>query len=186
MKDFKNEKEQAKILQKLFSDILKKYPETISQQQAAEICQVKVRTIRKWEKSGDLPFIPKIDGLLHYHQIKLYDLLTCLYEKECLHDPESFYMKQLKRFYIHKYKNHSDMLLIKEVAVITGFGKTAIVRWMNSGILKGYNKGRVYRIPKIYLIDFVCGSYYRKIIRKSKIQQADMQEFLEELRKFKD
>jgi len=186
MEDFKNEKERSETLLKLFPDIFQKYPQSISQQQAAEICQVSVQTIREWEKSGDLPFVPMIDRLLHYHQIRLYDLLTCLYIKECLHDPESFYMKQLRRFYTHKYKNHSDMLLIKDVAVITGFGKTTIVNWMNNGRLKGYNKGRIYRIPKIYLIDFVCGSYYRKIIRKSKIQKADMQSFLEELRKFKD
>jgi transcriptional regulator with XRE-family HTH domain len=185
MDDFKDEKERSEIFIKLFADILEKYPQIISQQQAAEICQVSVQTIREWEKSGDLPFSPKIDKLLHYHQIRLDDLLTCLYIKECLHDSESFYMKQLRKFYTHKYKTHSDMLLIRDVVVITGFGKTTVVNWMNNGRLKGYNRGRIYRIPKIYLIDFVCGSYYRKIIRKSKIQKADMQSFLEELKELK-
>jgi len=183
MYEFKNEKERDTILQKLFSEILIKYPHTVSQQQAAEICQVDVQTIRKWEKSGELPFIPMIDGLIHYHEIKLNDVLTCLYIKECLHDPESFYMKKLRQFYIQKYKDYSDLLLIRDIVIITGFGKTTVVNWMNNGHLKGYNKRKVFKIPKKYLIDFVCGSYYRKIIRKSKIQKADIRNFLEELKK---
>jgi len=186
MEDFKNEKERHKILQKLFSNIFVKYSNTVSQKQAAEICQVDVQTIRKWEKSGELPFTPSTDGLIHYHQIKLDDILACLYIKDCLHDPESFYMKNLRQFYIQKYKDYPEALLVRDIVEMTGFGKTAVVNWLNNGYLKGYNKGKTYRIPKKYLIDFVCGSYYRKIIRKSKVQKADMQSFLEKLKNLKE
>jgi transposase len=182
MEDFKNEKERNTILQKLFSDVYIKYPHTVSQKQAAEICQVNVQTIRKWEKDGELLFTRIIDGSIHYQQIKLDDLLACLYKKECLHDAESVYMKKLRQFYARKYKDYPEALLVRDVVAMTGYVKTTVVNWMNSGHLKGHNKGKIYRIPKKYLIDFVCGSYYRQIKRKSNIQKVDMQNFLEELK----
>jgi len=182
MEDFKNENERTKILQKLFSDIFQKYPQIISQQQAAEICKVDVQTIRKWEKSGNLPFIPTVDGLLHYHQIRLDDLLTCYYIKQCRHDSESFYMTKLRQFYNQKYKNYSEILYIRDVVAMTGYVKTTVVNWMNKEWLKGYNKGKIYRIPKQNLIDFVCGSYYRQITRKSKVQKTDIENFTEEMK----
>lgn len=183
MEDFQNEKERMETLLKLFPDILLKYPRTITQQQAAEICQVDVQTIRQWEKSGDLPFISTVSGLIHHQQIRLDDLLTCLYIKKCLHEPDSFYISKLRQFYVNKYKSYPEALKIHDVVVMTGYVKTTVVNWMNNEWLKGYNRGRVYRIPKKYLIDFVCGSYYRQIIRKSEIQKADMQSFLEELKR---
>ena len=148
MGDFQNEKERMETLVKLFPDILCKYPGTVTQRQAAEICQVDVQTIRRWEQSGELSFVPAVNRLVHYHKIELYDLLTCLYKIRCLHDPESFYMIRLRDFYARRYKEYPDALLIRDVVLITGYGKTTIVNWMNRGWLKGYSRGRIYRIPK--------------------------------------
>ena len=179
MNDFQSDRERLETLQNLFPDAYRKYPKTITQQQAAEISRVDVQTIRQWEKSGDLPFVPAVDRLLHYHQIKLDDLLALLYTRRCLHDPQSLYMVRLRQFYIQKFKDYPEALLIRDVVVMTGYVKTTVVNWTNHGWLKGYNRGRIYRIPKRYLIDFVCGPYYRQIIRKSKAHKADMQSFLE-------
>jgi len=163
MKHFQNEKERLEALVKSFPEVFRKYPQTVSQKQAAEICKVAVKTIRKWEKSGNLPFIPAVNKLVHYHKIRLDDLLSCLYIKECRHDSESLYMKKLKQFYVHKYKDYPEALFVKDIVVMTGYAKTTVVNWMNNERLKGYNKGKIYRTPKKYLIDFVCGSYYGKI-----------------------
>jgi len=186
MDDFQSERERVETLHSLFPDAYQKYPKIITQQQAAEISRVDTQTIRYWEQSGDLPFTPAVDRLLHYHQIKLDDLLALLYKKRCLHNPQSLYMASLRQFYIQKYCEYPEALYIRDVVCMTGYVKTTIVNWMNHGWLRGYNKGRTYRIPKSYLIDFVCGSYYRQIIRKSKAHKADMQSFLEELRKYKE
>jgi len=186
MDDFQNDRERMETLQNLFPDVYRKYPKTITQQQAAEISQVDVQTIRQWEQSGDLPFAKVVDRLLHYHQIKLDDLLVSLYKRRCLHDTQSFYMARLRQFYIRKYKDYPEALYIRDVVAMTGYVKTTVVGWMNKGCLKGYNRGKIYRVPKKHLIDFVCGSYYRQITRKSKVQKADMQSFLEELQKFKE
>ena len=180
MEDFQNEKERLYTLKKTYPEVYKEYPDLITQQQAAEICGVDVQTIRKWEKSGDLPFTTAVNRLIHYQQIKLDDLLTCLYVRGCLHEPNSIYMMKLRQFYTKKYKDYPDGLLIRDVAAMTGYVKTTVVNWMNKGHLRGYNRGKIYRIPKKYLIDFVCGSYYRQIIRTSEIHKADMQSFLEE------
>jgi hypothetical protein len=90
-------------------------------------------------------------------------------------------MVKLRQFYTQKYKDYPDALLIRDVVAMTGYVKTTIVNWMHNGHLKGYNRGKIYRIPKKHLVDFVCSPYYRTIIRKSKSQRADMQSFLEEL-----
>lgn len=180
MEDFKNDTERMETLKRIFSDVYQRYPEYVTQQQAAEICEVDVQTIRKWEKSGDLPYVTVIDHLVHYHQIKLDTLLTCLYIKNCLHDGDSPFIVKLRQYYTKKLLKYADGLLIREVSTITGYGKTAVVNWMNRGRLKGHNRGRIYRIPKKYLIDFLCGPYYRQIVRKSKIHRADMQSFLEQ------
>ena len=186
MEGFQNEEERMEILQKLFPDVLRKYPKTITQQQASEISCVGVRTIRKWERSGKLPFVPAIDKLLHYHQINLYDLLDYLYAKNCLHDPDGLYMVRLKTFYIEKYKSYPDALLTRDISNMTGYGKTSVIRWLNIGWLKGYTKRSVFRIPKQYLINFVCNPHYRQITRKSKVHKADMQSFLDDLQKSKE
>jgi DNA-binding XRE family transcriptional regulator len=183
MSDFQNDKERLDTLKKTFPDIYEKYPKTVTQQQAAEICRVDIQTIRHWEKSGDVPFVPAVNKLIHYHQIRLDDLLTCLYIKNCLHESGSLYMKTLRQYYIRKFIDFPDALLIRDIVAMTGYVKTTAVYWMNLGYLKGYNRGRTYRIPKKYMIDFVCGTYYRQIKRKSDVHKADMQSFLEELKK---
>ena len=186
MNELLNDNERADTLHNLFPDVYRKYPKTITQQQAAEISQVDVQTIRAWEQFGDLPYTPAVDRLLHYHQIKLDDLLALLCEKRCLHSPQSIYMVMLRQFYVQKYRDYPEALLIRDVVEMTGYVKTTVVNWVNHGWLKGYNRGRVYRIPKRYLIDFACGPYYRQIGRKSKAQRADMQSFLEIYHKSKE
>jgi len=49
MEDFQNEKERFYTLKKTYPEVYKKYPDLITQQQAAEICGIDVQTIRKWE-----------------------------------------------------------------------------------------------------------------------------------------
>jgi len=179
MNHFQSNEERLKVLSLTFADVYEKYPCEITQQQAAEICAISVQTIRKWEKFGDLPFKWQVNKLIHYHTIQLDDLLTCLYEKSCMQEADCEYISLMQRFYENKYKSLPSGLLIKEVAAITGYGKTTIVNWINQGKLKGYNRGRVFRIPKKFLVDFVCSSYYRKIKRQSSIHKADIQNFLE-------
>ena len=185
MEYFRDEKERLETLLKTFPDIFLKYPKTITQQQAAEICNVDVQTIRNWEKSGDLSFVPKFNRLIHYQQIKLEDLLTCWYIKQFLHEKDSIYISMLRKFYTQKYINYPGALYIRDVVYMTGYSKSAIVNWMNNDWLKGYNRGKTYRIPKKYLLDFVCGTYYQQIRRKSEIHKIDMESFMGKFEKRK-
>ncbi|HML33417.1 hypothetical protein [Sporomusa sphaeroides] len=180
MNSFNNSKERSKMMREIFAEVYEQYPLFVTQQEAAQICNVDIQTIRKWEKDGELPFTKAVDRLLHYHQILLDDVLGILYERNCLQDSEDPYVMKMRRFYEQKYKSVPERLYVKDVADITGYVKQMVARWMHNGHLKGYNRGKPFLIPKRYLIDFVCGPYYRRIIRKSSVHKSDMQSFLEE------
>jgi transcriptional regulator with XRE-family HTH domain len=182
MDSFDNKDERSRTLRKIFAEVYKQYPLFVTQQEAAKICNVDNQTIRKWEKDGGLPFTKAVDKLLHFHQISLDDLLGYFYEKNCLQDSENPYVIEMRRFYEQKYKDFPDRLYVKDVATMTGYVKQIVAEWMHNGHLKGYNRGKPFLIPKKYLIDFVCGPYYRRIIRKSNVHKTDMQSFLEQLR----
>jgi len=181
MDSFNNKVGRSGMLREIFPEVYEQYPLFVTQQEAAKICNVDVQTIRKWEKDGELPFTKAVDRLLHFHQILLDDLLGYFYEKNCLQDSENPYIIKMRQFYEQKYKDFPDRLYVKDVAKMTGYVKSIVVEWMHNGHLKGYNRGKPFLIPKKYLIDFVCGPYYRRIIRKSRTHIADMKRFQNEL-----
>ena len=161
----------------LYIDIINKYPPLVNQKQMAEICKMGVRTIRALIKNSKIPCQNRTDGFNSWYEIKLTDVLKFLYEKECRQDIKSSYMVKLRRFYKEHLTEYPDVVTVKEITQITGYVDTTVVNWVNRGLLQAY-KGKTYRIPKVYLIDFLCGVYYRQIKRKTIIQNETMQIFL--------
>ena len=160
----------------LYRDIIDKYPSSVNQKQMAEICKIGVRTVRTLMKNFKIPFQECTDGFNRWYAIKLNDVLNYLYEKECRQDIKSSYMIKLRKFYKKYLIEYPDVVTVQEVTEITGYADTTVVNWVNRGLLRAY-KGTKYKIPKIYLIDFLCGVYYRQIRRKSKIQNMTMKIF---------
>lgn len=182
MEYFHSETDRTLRVKSAYPQVFEENPNVVSQQEAARICGVHIKTIQSWQKSGDLPFSWNNDHLLHYHEIKLLDLMTCCYVKYCLHHPGGDFSSALRRYYEKKCTPYPECLYTKDIVQLTGYVKQIVVRWIKNGHLRGY-VGKKSRIPKRYFIDFLCGSYYMQIKRKSNIHKADMQSFLEEYQK---
>lgn len=43
---------------------------------------------------------------------------------------------------------YPDLLSVKDIQQITGFSSSAIVRWISTGILKAFQPGKQYIVPK--------------------------------------
>ena len=135
-----------KVKQTYF-DVIKAYPEYVTQQQAAQICGREVQVISRLEKAGVIPYTKAIDGRLHYHKIKTIDVLMYLYNRDYQQANDSAYMHCLKSFYIEKYKNYADCLYSCDVSEMTGYSMTSVQKWVNNGYLKA-RKGSVFLISK--------------------------------------
>jgi len=125
-----------------YGDIVKQYPAYVTQKQAAKICRTAIRKVRSLEKHGELRYKDDV-GNGHRHAIALNDVLKYLYQKDCLQTRESEYMTRLRRFYADKLAQRPDVLLTNDISEITGYGHTAVVNWVNRGLLKAY-KGSIY------------------------------------------
>ena len=178
MEDSKNKTERPVSLQKLFPDIYASSPEYLTQQQAAEICQVSSKTIRGWQEQKKLPS-PK-NGKMpgNRHQIKLDDAVICLLERKWSQETYNLFPAALKAFYTKNYRAFPDGLLTRDVIAMTGYNHNLVYKWIQNGYLKCYSGGNKHRIPKKYLIDFVCGPHFQGIERKSCVHKADIRSFM--------
>lgn len=60
-------------------------------------------------------------------------------------------------------KNYDDILSVKEVQCILKIGKNQAYELVTNGDIQSIRIGRVYKIPKIYLLNYIMG-YERKEI----------------------
>lgn len=65
----------------------------------------------------------------------------------------------LRSFYQKEVAKEPDCLYARDVVALTGFSVSSVRAWITAGDLKAYSYG-IHRIPKEYLIDFVCSSRY--------------------------
>lgn len=66
---------------------------------------------------------------------------------------------------------------IELIQQITGFSSSAIVRWISTGVLKAFQPGKQYTVPKDFMLDFLISPYYRRIRRKPPLQKELMDTF---------
>ena len=61
----------------------------------------------------------------------------------------------MRTFYDEHLSPYSDLLSVKDIQQITGFSSSAIVRWISTGILKAFQPGKQYTVPKDFMLDFL-------------------------------
>lgn len=83
----------------------------------------------------------------------------------------------MPRIYDKHLSPYSDLLSVKDIQQITGFSSSAIVRWISIGILKAFQPGKQYTVPKDFMLDFLISPYYRRIRRKTPVQKELMDTF---------
>ena len=66
-------------------------------------------------------------------------------------------------------KNYDDILSVKEVQCILKIGKNQAYELVTNGDIQSIRIGRVYKIPKIYLLNYIMG-YERKEIASWRVR----------------
>lgn len=148
-------------LTKYYPDIAAKYPAYVTQRELCEICRICPKTAYNLEQQGEIPYTIEQNHLIRSHKIKLTDILAYLYRRECRQEADSPYICAMRTFYDKHLSPYSDLLSVKDIQQITGFSSSAIVRWISIGILKAFQPGKQYTVPKDFMLDFLISPYYR-------------------------
>ena len=56
------------------------------------------------------------------------------------------------------FENYDDVLTVEEACEALKIGYNAMYELLNAGKLKGYRNGRVWRIPKASLVEYIQSS----------------------------
>ena len=142
-------------LTKYYPDIAAKYPAYVTQRELCEICRICPKTAYNLEQQGEIPYTIEQNHLIRSHKIKLTDILAYLYRRECRQEADSPYICAMRTFYDEHLSPYSDLLSVKDIQQITGFSSSAIVRWISTGILKAFQPGKQYTVPKDFMLDFL-------------------------------
>ena len=164
-------------LTKYYPDIAAKYPAYVTKRELCEICHICPKTAYNLEQQGEIPYTIEQNHLIRSHKIKLTDILAYLYRRECRQEADSPYICAMRTFYDKHLSPYSDLLSVKDIQQITGFSSSAIVRWISIGILKAFQPGKQYTVPKDFMLDFLISPYYRRIRRKTPVQKELMDTF---------
>lgn len=139
-------------LTKYYPDIVAKYPAYVTKRELCEICHICPKTAYNLEQQGEIPYTIEQNHLIRSHKIKLTDILAYLYRRECRQEADSPYICAMRTFYDEHLSPYSDLLSVKDIQQITGFSSSAIVRWISTGILKAFQPGKQYTVPKDFII----------------------------------
>ncbi|WP_297235942.1 helix-turn-helix domain-containing protein [uncultured Flavonifractor sp.] len=164
-------------LTKYYPVIAAKYPAYVTQRELCEICGICAKTAYNLERRGEIHYTIQQNHLIRTHRIKLTDILAYLYRCECKQEANGPYIRAMRTFYDKHLSPYPDLLSVKDIQQITGFSSSAIVRWISTGILKAFQPGKRYTVPKTFMLDFLTSPYYRRIRRKTSIQKELMDTF---------
>ena len=139
-------------LTKYYADIIAKYPAYVTKRELCEICHICPKTAYNLEQQGEIPYTIEQNHLIRSHKIKLTDILAYLYRRECRQEADSPYICAMRTFYDKHLSPYPDLLSVKDIQQITGFSSSAIVRWISTGILKAFQPGKQYIVPKDFIL----------------------------------
>ena len=146
-------------LMRYYSDIIEKYPTYVTQTELCEICKICAKTAYNLEQRGEISYTVEQNRLIRTHKIKLTDICA------------------MKEFYERRLIPYPDLLSVKDVQKVTGFSSSAVVGWISRNILKAFQPGKGYVIPKDFFVEFLISPYYRRIKNKTPIQRESLATF---------
>ncbi|MEG0594273.1 MAG: hypothetical protein RR514_03575 [Christensenella sp.] len=158
-----------------YDTLLKQYPEYVSKEQLRLIAHVSKRTARYYLLTGLIPCVDNGKKTRNY-QIKMTDIVAFLQDR--VENPDLYrfansdILRRLKngktvmiptaelpifrRYLQATLKEYQDAMTMREVEAYLGFEYSRIADWCASGLLQAIPYNFNYRIPKVYLIDFVA------------------------------
>ena len=166
--------------------ILEKYPEHISKEQLYKICHISKRTALYLLESRLIPCTNSGKQTRKY-SVVTQDVVDYLIrrdkEPERYLAPRGWYQRKSKNDFIHlspelnrkmRYyfeqlmEPYPDVLSVKHVVEITGYQNETATRWCSSKKLYHFYICGKFKIPKVSMLEFMMGAYFRGIRTKSK------------------
>lgn len=161
-----------------------KVPDIITKEQFWKLCHISKATARYLLQSGKIPCIYSGKKTRCYQILKK-DVMAYVMNRELY--PEYYSaakgdsrstlsdstiiqirkQKKMHEYYAFLLKKYPDVLDTLTISNITGYGKTAVNNWCQKERIQHFKINGRYMVPKVYLIDFFCSTYFRTIKRKS-------------------
>ena len=163
------------------NDILAAYPDTLCQGQLCEVAHISKRRARYLLDKGLIPNVHSPNRRQGYRITKEDARVFLRGLKE---NPERYALpasarprkpaspQKLEAYYSALLEAYPDLLDARQVEELTGYGTTAVHRWLSSGKLKSFLCGNKRRIPKKFLMTFLLSETYSQIPHKSKNHQT--------------
>ena len=193
---------------KYFEAIRREYPETISKDQFYRIAHISKATALHLLHHGLVPckdtgkktrrYTIRTDDVIFYmidRQIhpeiyrapdKWYQERSGHYNSRITYRNELSKLTDDEKIAFHKMLEHEmesygDLLIIVDVADITGYCDTTIHRWINAKKLKAFYISGKFLIPTLSLADFLASQYSFDITRKTWKHMLLIKSFLDQL-----
>lgn len=167
--------------------VIDRYPEYVTQKEMCSILGICTSTAYSIQKKGLIPFeyVNTPEG--RRQRIKITDILLYQYKKMCFCEWENEFVKNLRNYYQKQLRDFPQLLLVSDMVRFTGYGKTTVNNWILRNELKpltyknkriqSFNRGKGSLITKDAFLDFLTGTYYRSITRKSSIHKEQTKQY---------
>lgn len=166
-----------------YQRILEEYPEEINKEQFYKLAHISKRTAQFLLESGTVP-CKSTGKKTRKYTIRTRDALCFIKNREQVMDilslPTGWYargskygkpsqkiMDRMRLVYENAATDYPDVLNVKEVCEITGYGETTVSRWCKQRLVQRFFIHQRYRIPKESLIEFMMSARFRRISVKS-------------------
>ena len=168
-----------------------KVPDIITKEQFWKLCHISKATARYLLQSGKIPCIYSGKKTRCYQILKK-DVMAYVMNRELypeyysaakgdsrstLSDSTIRKQKKMHEYYAFLLKKYPDVLDTLTISNITGYGKTAVNNWCQKERIQHFKINGRYMVPKVYLIDFFCSTYFRTIKRKSELHSQLLESF---------
>lgn len=169
------------------SSVIDHYPEYVTQKEMCAILGICTSTAYSIQKKGSIPFeyINTSEG--RRQQIKITNILLYKYERMCFEESENEYVEGLRRYFQKQLCDFPQLLLVSDVVRFTGYSDTTVNSWILRNELKplsyknkriqSFHRGKGTLITKDSFLDFLTGSYYRSITRKSAVHKEQAKQY---------
>ena len=166
---------------------LGRYPEYVTQKEMGNILGICTSKAYAIQKKGLVPFEYVNTENGRKQQIKTRDILSYKYSIILFNKSESEYVDGLRSYYKGLVQFLPNVLLVSDIMSFTGYSKTTINNWVSKDKLKSlkykgkkiqsFHRGKGSLITKDAFLDFLTGTYYRSIARKSSIHREQAEQY---------
>jgi excisionase family DNA binding protein len=180
--------------------LYKLYPPVINKDQFYRICNVSKKTAAHLLDNGLVPCINSGKKTRKY-KINLEDVIVYLETRE--EDPGQFAapygwyktkmkpgtkrlvlskdnIRKIKLYFKNLISVYPDVMSVNQVSDVTGYSTTTILKWISKGMLKCFNMGNRFVVPKTYLMEFLSGPDFMQTLVHSKYEKERLMKFLDE------